>query len=70
MSYNSSRLKPARRNPHHLKQSDPILNYHLGKVHLLLAVAPLSRIDQVYQVVFEKILNEKISTRPVGVAGS
>jgi len=34
-SYNSSRLKPARRNPHHLKQADPILNYHLGKVHLL-----------------------------------
>jgi hypothetical protein len=37
-----------------------------GKVHLLLAVAPLPRLDQVYQVVFEKILNEKVTTNPVG----
>ncbi len=36
-----------------------------GKVHLLLAVAPLARIEQVYQGVFEKILNEKVSTNPV-----
>jgi hypothetical protein len=36
-----------------------------GRVHLLLAAAPLPRIDQVYRVVFEKILNEKISTSPV-----
>jgi hypothetical protein len=36
-----------------------------GKVHLLLAVAPLPRLEQVYQVVFEKILNEKITTNPV-----
>lgn len=47
-------------------------NEHLGfreqsKVHLLLAVAPLARMDQVYQVVFEKILNERISTEPVVV---
>jgi hypothetical protein len=46
-------------------------NQHVGlnnqaKVHLLLAVAPLPRLDQVYQVVFEKILNEKITTNPVG----
>ncbi len=40
-----------------------------GKVHLLLAVAPLPRLDQVYRVVFVKILNEKISTQPVKVAG-
>ena len=40
-----------------------------GKVHLLLAVAPMPRLDQVYQVVFAKILNEKISTNPVAVAG-
>ena len=38
-----------------------------GKVHLLLAVAPLSRIQQVYQGVFEKILNERISTDPVAL---
>jgi hypothetical protein len=40
-----------------------------GKVHLLLAVAPLPRLDQVYRVVFERILNEPISTNPVAVAG-
>ncbi|MHB1425466.1 MAG: hypothetical protein ACYC3I_20045 [Gemmataceae bacterium] len=36
-----------------------------GKVHLLLAMAPLSRLEQIYRLVFEKILNEKISTVPV-----
>ena len=40
-----------------------------GKVHLLLAVAPLPPLGQVYQVVFLRILNEKISTEPVKVAG-
>ncbi|MFO0966715.1 MAG: hypothetical protein U0793_14170 [Gemmataceae bacterium] len=40
-----------------------------GKIHLMLAVAPLARIDQVYSVVFERILNEKISTNPVDIAG-
>ena len=41
-----------------------------GKVHLLLAVAPLPRIDTLYHVVFEKILNERVSTKPVVVAGN
>jgi hypothetical protein len=36
-----------------------------GKVHLLLAVAPLPRLERVYRVVFENILNEQISTNPV-----
>ncbi len=36
-----------------------------GKVHLLLATAPLPRLEQVYKLVFEKILNEKVSTAPV-----
>ena len=36
-----------------------------GKLHLLLAVAPLPRIEQVYQGVFERILNQKVSTNPV-----
>lgn len=36
-----------------------------GKVHLLLAVAPLPPIEQVYQAVFERLLNERISTNPV-----
>ena len=40
-----------------------------GKVHLLLAVRPLPRLSQVYRVVFERILNEKISTNPVQVGG-
>ena len=49
-------------------------NMHLhlpeqSKVHLLLAAAPLSPIDQIYQVVFEGILNERVSTNPVAVAG-
>jgi hypothetical protein len=36
-----------------------------GRIHLLLATAPLPRLDQVYKLVFEKILNEKVSTAPV-----
>jgi hypothetical protein len=40
-----------------------------GKVHLLLAAGALVPLRQVYQVVFEQILNEKISTDPVAVAG-
>ena len=36
-----------------------------GRVHLLLATAPLPRLGQIYKVVFEKILNEKVSTEPV-----
>jgi hypothetical protein len=36
-----------------------------GQVHLLLAVAPLPRLNQAYRVVFERILNEKVSTSPV-----
>jgi hypothetical protein len=40
-----------------------------GKVQLLLAVAAMPRLDQVYRVVFEEILNEKVSTDPVAVNG-
>jgi len=40
-----------------------------GKVHLLLTVAPMPRIETLYHVVFEKILNERVSTKPVVVAG-
>jgi hypothetical protein len=36
-----------------------------GRVHLLLAAAPTPRIEHVYKLVFEKVLNEKISTSPV-----
>jgi hypothetical protein len=40
-----------------------------GKVHMLLVQNPLPRIDQVYKYVFEQILNEKVSTLPVGKVG-
>jgi len=40
-----------------------------GKVHLLCAASPRAPLGQVYQVVFERILNERISTNPVVVAG-
>jgi hypothetical protein len=40
-----------------------------GKVHLLLALGPTRPLGRVYQVVFERILNEKISTSPVALAG-
>jgi hypothetical protein len=36
-----------------------------GRVHLMLATAPLPRLELIYKLVFEKILNEKISTAPV-----
>jgi hypothetical protein len=38
-----------------------------AQVHLLLAVRPLANITEVYPVVFEKILGERISTLPVQV---
>ncbi|HMF11354.1 MAG TPA: hypothetical protein VKE94_03585 [Gemmataceae bacterium] len=36
-----------------------------GRVHLLLAAAPLVKVEQVYDLVFEKILGEQVSTSPV-----
>ncbi len=36
-----------------------------GQVHLLLAYAPLPKIQQLYTIVFENVLNEKVSTLPV-----
>ncbi len=36
-----------------------------GRVHYLLALYPLVPLDRIYKAVYEKILNEKISTRPV-----
>ena len=40
-----------------------------GKVHLLLATMSLPRLEQVYKLVFEKILNQKVSTAPVVQVG-
>jgi hypothetical protein len=36
-----------------------------GRVHLLLAAFPLVKLDQAYKVIYEKILNEKVTTAPV-----
>jgi hypothetical protein len=36
-----------------------------AQVNLLLAYFPLVKLDQAYKVVYEKVLNEKISTKPV-----
>jgi hypothetical protein len=36
-----------------------------SKVHMLLALSPLPKIDQVYPLVFEELLGEKVSTNPV-----
>jgi hypothetical protein len=36
-----------------------------GQVHLLLAAAPAPRLEQIYRLVFENILGEKVSTAPV-----
>jgi len=36
-----------------------------GRVHLLLACYPLVRIEEVYGLVFERILNQPLSTVPV-----
>jgi hypothetical protein len=36
-----------------------------GQAHLLLAAAPLVRVEQAYRLVFERILGETVSTAPV-----
>lgn len=36
-----------------------------GQVHFLLANYPLVKIENVYKLIFEKVLNEKVSTLPV-----
>ncbi len=40
-----------------------------AKVHLLLCNMPLVRLDDIYAVVWEKVLNEKVSTAPVAQKG-
>jgi hypothetical protein len=61
--------KPAAVTSGHLEQALRVnagfpLN-NTAKTHLVLAVGPLLRVGQVYRVVFEKILGEKISADPV-----
>jgi hypothetical protein len=50
----------------HLGHRQAALN-NAGRVHLLLAAAPLVRIEQTYRLVFERILGEQVSTAPVEV---
>ena len=50
-------------------QSRHRIGSNQGKVHMILGVAPLPRLEHIYQIVFEKVLNERISTDPVNVAG-
>lgn len=38
-----------------------------GQAHLLLATYPMPRIEQIYVLVFERILNQRLSTGPVAV---
>jgi hypothetical protein len=47
------------------KQASFISLNSQGRVHLILTMSPLVKIEQVYRVIFEKVLNEKISTNPV-----
>src|SRR5205823_13858819 len=39
-----------------------------GRVHLLLAGHALTKIEKIYGTIFERILGEKVSTKPVEVA--
>jgi hypothetical protein len=41
-----------------------------GRVHALLAVFPLVKLDEAYKVVYEKIVGEQVSTEPVHEVGS
>lgn len=59
-TYNSSWLPPSNAP----NSFQPGLD-NVGKVNLLLATHPLPKMEQVYRFVFEKILNEKVSTIPV-----
>jgi hypothetical protein len=53
-------------------EKNPVVQ-SLGKqdrVHLLLALYPLVKLDQAYKPVYEKILNEKVSTAPVTITNT
>lgn len=36
-----------------------------GRIHIMLALFPLARVEEVYRYVFEDILNEKVTSLPV-----
>lgn len=40
-----------------------------SRVHLLLALAPMAKLENTYDLVFEKVLGEKLSTNPVTEGG-
>ena len=60
-------LNPVQRSPRWAPQPTPLNNQ--GKVHLLLATTALPKLERVYKLVFEKVLNEKVSTAPVVQVG-
>ena len=52
-----------------LAQNHKLALNNEGKVHLMLAVGAMPRLEHVYAPLFERVLNEKISTNPVAVGG-
>ncbi len=59
-----ARLRRKHRQPQTL-ESLLIINDKESRVHLLLALAPLVKLDKAYDLVFEKVLRETVSTNPV-----
>ena len=54
--------------PVHDRKGRPWVLGNQGRVHMLLAAHALGKIDKLYGTVFENILGEKVSTRPVEVS--
>ena len=51
----------------HVARNSPPAYWESHKIHDLLAKAGAPHVDQIYRMVFEEILKEKISDRPVQV---
>lgn len=56
-----------RKHPGNAQALEPLLTVQdkESRVHLLLALAPLVKLEKAYDLVFEKVLGEKVSTEPV-----
>jgi hypothetical protein len=52
-------------NPLHTPVGRRLAKTRQGQVHTLLAYYPLPKIQQLYPIVFEEVLKEKVSTLPV-----
>ncbi len=55
------------KHPGNAQSLEPLLNVqdNESRVHLLLALAPLVKLERAYDLVFEKVLGQKVSTEPV-----